>query len=129
MRLFLWVKIMSYAFSGNINSAAVIRGDISLSIGEPDDHDCYFSEYDEAKALCFATTVFKNTISESDINGAMEEIDYSGYEKAKKFFLECEAEHHGVTVDQLNLVLSGKVRPEKFGMKPSYAESNEAKAA
>ena len=120
---------MSYAFSTNINSAAVIRGSLSLSIGEPDDHDCYFSEYDEARALCFATTVFKETISDYEIKVAMEEIDYSGYEKAKRFLLECEAEHHGVTVEQLNLVLSGKVRPEKFGLKPSYAESNEAIAA
>ena len=120
---------MSYAFSTNINSAAVIRGSLSLSIGEPDDHDCYFSEYDEARALCFATTVFKNTISESDIKGAMEEIAYSGYEKAKQFYIECEAEHHGVTVSQLGLVLSGKIKPEKFGMKQSYAENNEALVA
>lgn len=120
---------MSYAFSTNINSAAVIRGSLSLSIGEPDDHDCYFSDYDEARALCFATTVFKETISDYEIKGAMEEIDHSGYEKAKQFFLECEAEHHGVTVEQLNLVLSGKVRPEKIGMKHSYAENNEALVA
>ena len=113
---------MSYAFSSNINSAAVISGNLSLSIGEPDDHDCYFSDYDEARALCFATTVFKEIISDDEIKVAMEEIDHSGYEKAKRFLLECEAEHHGVTVEQLNLVLSGKVRPEKFGMKPSYAE-------
>ena len=120
---------MSYAFSNNINSDAVIRGNISLSIGEPDDHDCYFTECDEARALCFATTVFKNTISESDIKGAMEEIAYSGYEKTKKFYLECEAEHHGVSVEELALVLSGKIKPEKFGMKPSYAGNNEAIAA
>ena len=120
---------MSYAFSSNINSAAVIRGSLSLSIGEPDDHDCYFSDYDEARALCFATIVFKDSISESDIKGAMDEIAYSGHEKAKKFYLECEAEHHGVTVSQLGLVLSGKIKPEKFGMKQSYAENNEAEAA
>ena len=121
---------MSYAFSNSINSAASIRGNCSLSIGEPNDYyDDDSGIYEEAKALCFATTVFKNKISESDINGAMEEISYSGYEKAKQFFLECEAEHHGVTVDQLNLVLSGKIKPENFGMKQSYAENSESLAA
>ena len=115
---------MSYAFSSNINSAAVISGNLSLSIGEPDDHDWYSSEYDEARALCFATTVFKNTISESDIKGAMEEIAYSGYEKAKQFFLECEAEHHGVSVEELALVLSGKIKPESFCMKPIYPDES-----
>ena len=84
---------------------------------------------EQAKELCEETIVFKTSIGETEIENARDLIAEVGYEQAKAEFLQREAEFHDVTVEQLNLVLSGKLKPEHFGMKPVYRDLSEDKQA
>ena len=84
---------------------------------------------EQAKDLCFETVVFKASIGETEIENARDLIVKVGYEQAKAEFLQYEAEFHDITVEQLNLVLSGKLKPEHFGMKPVYGGLSEDKQA
>lgn len=77
---------------------------------------------EQAKDLRSETIVFKVSIGETEIENARDLIAEVGYEQAKSEFLQYEAEYHDVTVEQLNLVLSGKLKPEHFGMKQSRNE-------
>ena len=84
---------------------------------------------EQAKDLCSETIVFKASIGEAEIENARDLIVKVGYEQAKVEHLQYEAEFHDITVEQLNLVLSGKLKPEHFGIKPVYGGLSEEKQA